>query len=62
MLPIGTKVRRTHLPNIGQVGTTAREMISGVRTYLIVFDTGMSQYWSPDYFEVVENQEPDWEI
>jgi len=62
MLPIGTTVERINSPNSGKVGMIASEKVSTVDTYLVTFERGMPQYWSPRYFKVIDKPKPTWEV
>jgi hypothetical protein len=62
MLPLGTRVERINSPNSGKVGMIASDMVPTVETYLVTFDKGMPQYWSPKYFKVLEEPAPDWKV
>ncbi len=66
MIPIGTRVQRVNAPiGNGRVGMIAGGQHPTVGTYLVTFDIGMSQYWSPQYFKVLElgkPPKPSWEV
>jgi hypothetical protein len=62
MIPIGTRVRRVNSPDTGREGIIAGDMVSVVETYLVTFDKGMPQYWSPKYFKVLKEPTPDWRV
>lgn len=63
MLPIGTKVKRVNAPvGNGRIGVIASHREPTIGTYLVTFDRGMPQYWSPRYFIELEPPKPAWEV